>query len=87
MQDHSLACLGTSPPEWFFIQNGSLRMQPHATQLQLRDRSRELAHFPTTLGLARGLLVTNRESLQVFLLSARLGFLIEGMFLPHLGHG
>lgn len=65
MQDHSLACLGTSPPEWFFIQNGSLRMQPHATQLQLRDRSQELAHFPTTLGLARGLLVTNRESLQV----------------------
>ncbi|XP_024602458.1 insulin-like growth factor-binding protein 7 [Neophocaena asiaeorientalis asiaeorientalis] len=64
MQDHSLACLGTSPPEWFFIQNGSLRMQPHATQLQLRDRSQELAHFPTTLGLARGLLVTNRESLQ-----------------------
>lgn len=41
----------------FFTQNGLLKMQPHATWLQLSDRSQELARSSATLCLASGLLV------------------------------
>lgn len=60
--DQSLACLSTSPPERFFLQNGPLKMQPLATALQPSDRPQEVAGFPVTLCLAWGVRVVKPGS-------------------------